>query len=91
MDRETLKTSGGVLGIVVVVGAGVYMLVKAFWYFHHWDLALWQWIAAVLVAPITFVVVPFYVGFTEGDWSLVVAWAVALIGGSLTGMMRPKR
>jgi len=91
MDRATLKTITGVFGVVVVFGAGIYMLVKAFWYFQHWDLPLWQWIGAVVVAPITFVVVPFYVGFTEGDWSLVGAWVVALIAGWLSGIALSER
>ncbi len=52
---------------------------SVFSYFAKWHLPLWQWIGAVAVAPIAFIVVPFYVGFTEGDWSLVGAWAISVI------------
>ena len=54
-------------------------MVSEFSCFVKWHLPLWQWIGAVAVAPITFIVVPFYVGFTEGDWSLVAVWAISTI------------
>lgn len=79
MDRTTLKSITQFFGVVVYAGAGIFILVRVFWYFHQWSLPLWQWIGAVVVAPITFIVIPFYVGFTEGDWSLVGAWVGALI------------
>src|SRR5258708_26483954 len=79
MNRPAIKSVVQVLAIIVYAGAGIFMLVRVFWYFHQWNLPLWQWIGAVVVTPITFIVVPFYVGFTEGDWSLVGAW----VGGVL--------
>ena len=78
MDKDRVKTVIRVLSIMVYAGAGIYMLVRAFYWFHKWDLPLWQWIAAVVVLPITTIVVPFYAGFTEGDWSMVGAWVVGL-------------
>ena len=78
MDKDRIKIVIRVLSIMVYAGAGIYMLVRALHWFHKWDLPLWQWIAAIVVLPITTIVVPFYAGFTEGDWSMVVAWVVGL-------------
>jgi hypothetical protein len=71
MDKDRIKLVIRVLSIIVYASAGIYMLVRAFYWFHKWDLPLWQWIAVVVVLPITTIIVPFYAGFTEGDWSMV--------------------
>jgi hypothetical protein len=88
MDKTTLRFVAKGFGTVVYAGAGIFMVIRVFSYFHIWNLPLWQWIGALFLAPITFVVtfvvVPVYVGLTEGDWSLVGVWVTALIVYALT-------
>jgi len=78
MNMTAFRSAAKVASQFVYLGAGIYMIFAVFSYFHEWELPLWQWIAALVVAPITFVAMPVYVGFTEGDWSLVAVWIAAL-------------
>lgn len=87
MNKESLKAFIKVGAQVIYVGAGIYMLFSVFSYFHRWDLPLWQWIGSLVVAPITFVVMPIYIGFTEGDWSLVLVWAGAIVTVVLSALV----
>ncbi|OFA32469.1 hypothetical protein BAE46_05500 [Glaciecola punicea] len=52
--------------------------------------AMWGMIGVVIsffLAPITFVVVPIYHGFTEGDWSIIViSYGGVLIATILTAL-----
>jgi len=84
---SALSSTVKVASQLVYLGAGIYMVFSVFSYFNEWELPLWQWIAALAVAPITFVVMPIYVGFTEVDWSLVAVWIGALVVVGLSALM----
>ncbi|MDN3518158.1 hypothetical protein QWY84_11100 [Aquisalimonas lutea] len=87
MDTGTVKTATKFTAQALYLTAGAYMAYSVFWYFHVWELPLWQWIAALIVAPFTVVVMPIYVGFTEGDWSLVAVWVGGLAVVGLSALL----
>lgn len=87
MNKHTLRATAKNASQVIYFGAGIYMVFAVFSYFHQWELALWQWVGAIIVAPITLAVVPIYVGFTESDWSLVAVWAGVLAVVGLIALM----
>lgn len=87
MNKHILRAIAKNASQVVYFGAGIYMIFAVLSYFHQWELPLWQWIGAIIVAPITLVVVPIYVGFTASDWSLVAIWVGALAVVGLTALM----
>jgi hypothetical protein len=64
--------------IAYLVGFG-FVVGRVFWYFWQWELAAWKWIVAIVVLPLTTIVMPFFIGFAEGDWSMVAAWAAAIM------------
>lgn len=59
---EPLAYIAYVVGFAFVVG-------RVFWYFYQWDLATWKWIVAIVILPLTTIVMPFFIGFAEGDWT----------------------
>ena len=82
MNKNTLRSTAKNASQLVYFGAGLYMIFAILSYFNQWELPLWQWIGAIVVFPVTLVVVPIYVGFTESDWSLIAVWigALAVVG-----------
>jgi hypothetical protein len=85
-NRQTIF----VISQVVWMSAAVIMVGRAFWYFHEWNWPLWKSIAALIVFPYTLFVLPSYLAFTAGDWSLVGAWAGALVFVGLSSLFSGK-